>query len=89
MILDVILGINADTPKWIKELKLNLSDYICVIDYDYYGEPAMYNGVMYISDLDAKEYFEKFDSVCFYKSMYIYPGMHDLKFQIKLNENSD
>lgn len=32
MILDVILGINADTPTWIKELKLKLSDYICVID---------------------------------------------------------
>lgn len=49
----------------------------------------MFDGVMYISNVDAKEYFEKFDSVCFYKSMYIYPGVHDLKFSSKPNENSD
>lgn len=89
MILDVILGVNADTPMWIRELKLNLSDYICVIDYDYYGEPAMFNEVMYISNIDAKEYFGKFDSICFYKSMYIYPGIHNLKFSGKPSGNSE
>lgn len=89
MILDVVLGNNMDTTMWIKDLKSRLADNICVIDYDYGGLPTMNNGVMYISNIDAKKYLEKFDSVCFYKSMYIYPGMHDLKSLIKPNENSD
>ena len=86
MIVDVILGNNMDTPMWIRDLKFNLSDSICVIDYDYYGEPTRINGVMYVSNIDAKKYLEKFDSMCFYKSMYIYPGMHDLRSSIKINE---
>lgn len=89
MKLDVILGINSETNMWIKDLKLSLSDHICVIDYDYYGEPTMTNGVMYVSTIDAKEYFKRFDSICFYKSMYIYPGMYNLKFSSKPHKDSD
>lgn len=66
MILDVILGINSDTGMWIKELKLNLSEHICVIDYDYYGAPTISDGVLYVSTTDAKEYFKGFDSVFFF-----------------------
>ena len=78
MIVDVILGKNIDTPFWIRNLSLSLREHICVIDYDYYGEPAMIDGVMYLSSVEAKEYLNKFDSVCFYKSIYIYPGIYNL-----------
>lgn len=78
MILDVILGENVDTSFWIKKLRLNFSEHICVINYDYYGEPVFINGVMYLSVEEAKEYFKKFDSICFYKSIYIYPGMYSI-----------
>ena len=76
MVADVILGNNIDTLMWIENLKMNSSNIIIVLDYDYYGEPNTDNGVIYLANIDAKEYLQKFDSVYFYKSMYVYPGMN-------------
>lgn len=79
MIADIILGITVDTEMWIYDLKKKNYDNIYVVDYDYFGEPILKNEVIYISPIDAKVQFEKFDSKYFYKSLYAYPGM-DGKF---------
>ena len=76
MIANIILGINIDTQMWINNLKLSKSDNIFILDYEYYGELNYRNGITYISPLDAKEYFKKFDTLFYYKSIYIYPGMN-------------
>ncbi|TWT01863.1 hypothetical protein [Planomicrobium sp. CPCC 101079] len=75
MIAHVILGITIDTKMWISVLKLQNSENIYVIDYEYFGEPILSNEVIYISSLDAKKQLTKYDSISFYKSMYVYPGM--------------
>lgn len=75
MIADVILGYNIDTQNWIEDLKFNDSDCIVVLDYDYSGEPFYIDSILYISSLDIKKYLEKFDTINFYKSLYVYPGM--------------
>lgn len=75
LIIDVILGFNIDTSKWIRDLKTNMSDQIVVLDYDYFGEPEMRDGVLYMSTFDIKDHLTNFDTVIFYKSMYLYPGM--------------
>ena len=75
MMLDVILGITVDTPMWITNLREDFADDIIVVDYEYYYEPEVRDGVTYMSPRDAKEYMKKFDSVNYYKSMYVYPGM--------------
>lgn len=75
MIADVILGITIDTQMWITDLKEQKSENIFVIDYEYFGEPKASEGVLYLSPLEAKKYFERFDSIFFYKAMYAYPGM--------------
>ena len=72
---DVILGNNIDTPKWIEELQVLDAENIIVIDYEYFGELKLIGGVLYISPIEAKSYLEKFDSICFFKTMYVYPGM--------------
>lgn len=76
MIANIILGINIDTQLWVSDLKLRKSDNIFILDYEYYGEPNYQNGVTHISPLDAKECFKKFDTLFYYKSIYVYPGMN-------------
>ena len=75
MILDIILGVNMDTPMWIADLRSNCAEDIIVVDYDYYGDPEVRDGVTYMNPMDAHEYMKEFDSLNFYKSMYGYPGM--------------
>lgn len=75
MIADIILGINIDTLLWIEKLKEIGADYIIVLDYDYYDKPKYKNDVLYISTADLKIYLKKFDTVRFYKSLYIFPGI--------------
>lgn len=72
---NVILGNNIDTIYWITHLKLIENENIIVIDYEYFGEPKLIREALYISAIEAKNYIENFDSICFYKSMYGYPGM--------------
>lgn len=79
MIADVILGRNIDTSNWIKELKTNLNENIIVIDYEHTGEPETIEDIIYLSPLGAQEFLAKYDSINFYKSMYIYPGIYNLK----------
>lgn len=86
MIADVILGNNIDTLIWIKELKEMSRENIVVVDYEFIGEPLIIDGVKYLSNTTAKEFLKSFDSVCFYKSMYIYPGMNNFDFSRKLDE---
>lgn len=76
MIADVILGKNIDTINWIKILKLNLHENIIVIDYDSGIDAKIIDGVTYLSHIEAKELLKKFDSINYYKSMYIYPGIY-------------
>ena len=76
LIANIVLGINIDTQMWIDDLKLSKSDNIFILDYDYFDEPNYQNGITYLSPLDAKEYFRKFDTLFYYKSMYVYPGMN-------------
>lgn len=78
MIAHVILGKNIDTLYWIMELKSNLYENIIVIDYDHYVDPLIIDEVTYLSDSDARKQLNKFDSVNFYKSMYVYPGTYSL-----------
>ncbi|MDN3427445.1 hypothetical protein [Planococcus notacanthi] len=59
----------------IKELKDYGADNIAVLDYDYLGDYEERRGATYISASYAPFYIKKFDSVNYYKSMYIYPGM--------------
>ncbi|PSL36234.1 hypothetical protein B0H99_10755 [Planomicrobium soli] len=75
MVADVILGVTIDTKMWIAELKIKNSDFIYVVDYEYFGEPVVRDKVVYISTIDAKKQLTKFSSINFYKSMYGYPGM--------------
>lgn len=75
MIADVILGRNIDTLSWIQHLKEENCDNLFVLDYDYFCEPEIIENVMYISALDLVDLLKKYDSVNFYKSMYVYPGM--------------
>lgn len=75
MIADVVLGNNIDTIYWVNDLKANGSENIILIDYDYIGELQMINGIVYISSREALAYIQKFDSVSYYKSIYILPRM--------------
>ena len=75
VILNVILGVNIDTPRWIESLQKDYADDIMVVDYDYFYEPEVRNGVTFMGPVDAKEYMKKFDSVNYYKSLYAYPGI--------------
>lgn len=76
MIVDVILGNNIDTLSWISELLRNHSYEIVVVDYDFYGEPFLHDGILYLSHLEAKEYLKKYQNLNFYKSLCAYPGMN-------------
>ena len=73
MIADVILGLTIDTNVWIDNLKKDSADNIFVVDYDYYGEPYSIDRVLYLSPLDASKVLRGFDSLNFYKSLFIYP----------------
>ncbi|WP_298824727.1 hypothetical protein [uncultured Planococcus sp.] len=75
MILSVILGVTVDAPMWIAHLSESEANHIVVLDYDYVGEAEYKGNVLYLSPLDVKNYMNKFDSVNFYKSLYVYPGM--------------
>lgn len=87
MIADVIIGKNIDTSYWIRELKSNLHEYIFVVDYDYYIDPEIIDNVTYVSHIDAKNLLKKFDSVVYYKSMYIFPGTYNLRCSSKINKS--
>lgn len=80
VIATVILGKNIDTPGWIRELKANFHEHIIVIDYDHNGAIEIIDGVIYSSNVHAEELLDKFDSIYFYKSIYIYPGTYKLNF---------
>lgn len=80
MIANVILGINMDTGKWIKDLESNLADNIIVLDYEYTEEPKFLNNILYISPLDLSKYIKSFDSVRYYKSMYVFPEVNRQKY---------
>ncbi|ETP67315.1 hypothetical protein G159_19410 [Planococcus glaciei CHR43] len=75
MIADVILGFNIDTIVWIEELKEHGMENIIVVDYEWFEEPINREGILFLSSIDAKSYIKKFDTVNYYKSMYVYPGM--------------
>lgn len=75
LIIDVILGVDIETTNWISNLQANMADQIIVLDYDYFGEPEIRDNILYLSTFDIKEHLMKFDTVNFYKSMYVYPGM--------------
>lgn len=76
MILDLILDNNVDTYQLIFDLKQIKAEHIAVLDYDFVGDYKILEGVIYISTLYAIEYIEKFDSVNYYKSLYVYPGLN-------------
>ncbi|WP_033542890.1 hypothetical protein [Planococcus sp. CAU13] len=75
MVVDVILGFNIDTAMWISDLRLNGANEIVVLDYDYFGESKLRDGVLYFSTFEIKNYLMKFDTINYYKSMYGFPGM--------------
>ena len=75
MIADVVLGNNIDTNTWITDLKQSNVDNIFVIDYEYYEDPKYIKGVIYTSPTDASILLQEFDSINFYKSLYVLPGM--------------
>ncbi|MEZ0481639.1 hypothetical protein [Planococcus sp. SSTMD024] len=72
---NVILGNNIDTNVMVYKLKKRRATNIFVVDYDYYGNTKFLNNVTYTSSKDAVNLFEEFDSVIFYKSLYILPGL--------------
>lgn len=75
MILDLILGRNIDTSQWVYELKGIGADYIAVLDYDLAEDYKVKENTTYISSNFAIKYVRNFDSVNYYKSLYVYPGM--------------
>lgn len=76
MIADVILGKNIDTENWIFELQKGLANNIFVVDYDYHDKPEeCIEGIIYVSPKDALKLLQNFDSINFYKSLYVLPGM--------------
>lgn len=79
MIINIILGDNIDTEMWINSLKKNQGNHIIVIDYDYYDEFEERNGVTYMSPMYAQKYKVRFKERYYYKSMYIPPGMYDIR----------
>ncbi|WP_416143616.1 hypothetical protein [Planococcus koreensis] len=75
MNVDVILGVNIDTEKWIYELRKKGAKNILVIDYD--SENKWINeDVLYLSPNFAVEYIKKFNEINYYKSLCAYPGMN-------------
>lgn len=73
--MNVILGVTVDTSTWVAQLRDTETSSIVVLDYDYIGDPEYREGVLHLSSIDTKDYIEKFDSVRFYKSLYVYPVM--------------
>lgn len=75
MILSVILGVTVDTPMWIEHLRESEADHIMVLDYNYTRESEQRGDILCLSPPDAKIYINKYDSVEFFKSLYVLPGM--------------
>lgn len=75
MILDLILGVTLDTPFIIRSLRNENVTEIVVLDYDYFDNPYIIDGVLYASTYDAKKLIRNYDTVNYYKSLYIYPSI--------------
>lgn len=73
MIINVILGVNIDTPMWISNLQKIKADYIAVINYDSINLIEEKDEIIYISSNIAKKYLDQFEKVKYYKSIYIFP----------------
>lgn len=74
MRLDIVLGINIDTNKWIKKIKSrNNSSLIVVIDFEHVGSSYIKGDVLYLSSKDGILLSRKSKEVYYYKSLYAYP----------------
>ncbi|MFC3212218.1 hypothetical protein [Planomicrobium okeanokoites] len=76
---NIILGRNIDTSYWILELKSSGASNINVLDYEYFGDPIQIDDVIYLSSYDLKEKIKSYDSIIYYKSMYIFPTLKNYK----------
>lgn len=79
MVADVILGNNIDTLLWIENLKENSHENIIVIDYDQVIDVKKICDITYLSRNHAQKFLVKFDTIFYYKSLYIYPILHKHK----------
>lgn len=77
MNIDVILGMNIDTYKLFSILKSRKTNHIIVIDYDYFGHPKINSGIPIFSTNDSKEVIKRYETVTYYKSLYIYPKLYE------------
>lgn len=76
MHLNVVLGNLIDSSICVKRLKDAGEEFIAVLDYDLEIDSFFENDVQYISPEYASKLINKFHSVRYYKSLYIYPGMY-------------
>lgn len=75
MVLNVILGNDIGTLKWINNLKEKGEKYIIVLDYGKKDADYNKNNVIYTSPNEIKKHLYGCDKLVFYKSMYGFPGM--------------
>lgn len=78
MRLDIILGLNMDTNKWIEKIKSSKDEsLIIVIDFEYEGRPFKRSDVTFLSSQDGISISKNFKEIYYYKSLYAYPFAGD------------
>lgn len=74
MLLNLILGVNIDTPLLVKKLiETNTGSITAVLDYDLEEAYTFEQNAIVISPSYAQDYIIKFKKVVFHKSLNIYP----------------
>lgn len=76
MEINIILGVSIDTLLWVEILREQGKQCIMVLDYDLTTDVNSINNITYISPRYAEKLSRENNSIMFYSSIYIYPGMY-------------
>lgn len=76
MHFNIILGNSIDSLIWVKKLDAEGEEVILILDYDLTEDAYYKDNIIYISSEYAKKLVKKINSVSYYKSLYVYPGMY-------------
>ncbi|MFC4713430.1 hypothetical protein [Planococcus dechangensis] len=76
MHINVVLGNLIDSSICVKELKDTGEEFIVVLDYDLRVDKIYKNDIEYISPEYATRLVKEFQSIRYFKSLYILPGMY-------------
>lgn len=76
MHFNIILGNSIDSLIWVKKLDAEGEEVILILDYDLTEDAYYKDNIIYISSEYAKKLVKQINSVSYYKSLYVYPGMY-------------